>query len=52
MFFGLIASPIPKPVINPHKWAEVLTCGVKKSNKTWITMMSKMLSKRCLACQI
>ena len=44
-------SPTAKPVIKPHKCADMLTSGVKMSNRTWIAMMSKMLSKRCLACQ-
>ena len=34
IFFGAMASPAKKPVINPHRCAAMLTCGVERSNAT------------------
>ena len=43
---GETARPTTKPVTKPHRWAEVLTCGVEMSKRIWITMMRRMTKNK------
>jgi hypothetical protein len=46
---GAITSPTQNPVMSPKRCADMLTCGVERSNATWMATIMAIFHKRCFA---
>jgi hypothetical protein len=46
---GAITSPTQNPLMSPKRCADMLTCGVERSNATWMATIMAIFHKRCFA---